>query len=201
MYKTARPITLVDALIPVTAIRQSMIRDALFIISFVIITAAFARIAIPLPFTPVPITGQTLAVLLAGAVLGSRRGAISMTIYVVAGAWLPLYASGVSGFIWGMASGGYIVGFIPAAYVVGYLSEKGWDRRPWVILSMLAGNVLIYIPGLLQLSLFVPEGQTLAMGLYPFIPGDLIKIGVASLVLPTAWGLFNLSKGSFQIWK
>ena len=155
------------------------------------VTALLARVSIPLGFTPVPITGQTLAVLLTGAALGSRRGASSMALYLVAGALLPVYAGGGSGLVWNLASGGYIIGFIPAAYVVGFLCERGWDRRVWIILAMLAGNIVLYIPGLIQLSFFVPEGKVLELGLYPFIPGDLIKLYIASLTVPTAWALLR----------
>ena len=118
-----------------------------------------------------------------------------MTLYLVAGAWLPVYAGGASGFVWDLASGGYIVGFIPAAYVVGFLCERGWDRKLQIILAMLVGNIVLYIPGLIWLATFVPEGKVLALGLYPFIPGDLIKLGIASLMLPTAWGLLRWTKG------
>ena len=117
-----------------------------------------------------------------------------MTLYLVAGAWLPVYAGGGSGFVWDLASGGYIIGFIPAAYVVGFLCERGWDRRVWIILAMLAGNIVLYVPGLIQLSFFVPEGKVLELGLYPFIPGDLIKLYIASLTVPTAWALLRWGK-------
>ena len=165
-------------------------------LGFALFTALLARVSIPLGFTPVPITGQTLAVLLTGAALGSRRGASSMTLYLVAGALLPVYAGGGSGLVWNLASGGYIIGFIPAAYVVGFLCERGWDRRVWIILAMLAGNIVLYIPGLIWLAFFVPVGKVLELGLYPFIPGDLIKLSIASLMLPTAWALLRWSKGT-----
>ena len=192
----APTISLVDALFPVRESSRKWIRDAILVLGFALVTALLARVSIPLGFTPVPITGQTLAVLLTGAALGSRRGASSMTLYLVAGAWLPVYAGGGSGFVWDLASGGYIVGFIPAAYVVGFLCERGWDRRVQIILAMLAGNIVLYIPGLIWLAFFVPVGKVLEYGLYPFIPGDLIKLGIASLMLPTAWGLLRWSKGT-----
>jgi biotin transport system substrate-specific component len=201
MHTQSKYLTLVDTIVPVKPFRYSLLRDMALVLSFVIITTMFARITIPLPFTPVPITGQTFAVLLSGAVLGSRRGASAMAIYLIAGSWLPMYANGASGFVWGLGSGGYIIGFIPAAYVVGLLSEKGWDRKPWIILSMLIGSVLIYIPGLLQLSLFYPDANVFVIGLYPFILGDLIKIGLASIMLPSSWTILRLSKGSLNKWK
>ncbi|MCH7606322.1 MAG: biotin transporter BioY [Chloroflexi bacterium] len=150
-----------------------------------------AQITIRPPFTPVPITGQTLAVLLTGAALGSWRGAAALTLYLFEGSFLPVYAGFSSNLVWTMASGGYIIGFIPAAFVVGFLCEHGWDRRVWILLAMLAGNVVLYIPGLLQLSFFVPDGKVLEFGLYPFILGDLIKLYLASLAVPSAWVLVN----------
>ena len=188
--------SLVDALFPAQESSLRWIRDGILVLGFVLFTALLARVSIPLGFTPVPITGQTLAVLLTGAALGSRRGASSMTLYLVAGSWLPIYAGGGSGFVWGLASGGYIVGYIPAAYVIGFLCERGWDRRVRIILAMLAGNIFLYIPGLIWLAFFVPVGKVLESGLYPFIPGDLIKLCIASLMLPTAWALVHWSKGT-----
>ncbi len=196
MYNHRRQITIVDAIAPSSMFKYRILRDITLVVAFVIITAAFARVAIPLPFTPVPITGQTFAVLLTGALLGSRRGAITMALYVIAGSWLPLYSGGTSGIFWTLASGGYILGFVPAAYIVGYLSERGWDRGPKIILAMVIGNAFIYIPGLMQLSLFVPDGNTLSLGLYPFIPGDIIKLLLVSLILPSSWKILNLRKGS-----
>ena len=154
-----------------------------------------ARVSIQLIFTPVPITGQTLAVLLTGAALGSRRGSIAMAVYLIAGSWLPIYSGGGMGLFWNLASGGYILGFIPAAYAIGFLCERGWDRKFLIILAMLIGNAILYIPGLIQLSFFVPRDATLELGLYPFIPGDLLKLSIASIILPTAWGLVNRIKG------
>ena len=149
------------------------------------------------PFTPLGVDrtqpGQTLGVLLTGAALGSRRGAATMALYLVLGSvGAPVFAGWASGPVWTLASGGYIIGFIPAAFVVGWLAERGWDRRPWVLAAMLLGNVAIYIPGLLQLAFFVPEGKVLEFGLWPFIPGDLVKLYLASLLLPVAWSVMPL---------
>jgi biotin transport system substrate-specific component len=187
---------LADALLPANETARRIARDAVLIVGACLFTALLAQVKIPLGFTPVPITGQTFAVLLVGAALGSRRGAAAMLLYLIAGSWLPFYAGGASGFVWSIASGGYIVGFIPAAYVVGWLAERGWDRKVWILVAMLAGNIILYLPGLLWLSRFVlPEwacGNTLNCGLYPFILGDLIKLYVASLLLPGGWALVNL---------
>ncbi len=187
---------LADAVFPVNETAWRLTRDLLLVVGACLFTALLAQVAIPLGFTPVPITGQTLAVLLTGAALGSRRGAAAMLLYLVAGSWLPFYAEGASGFVWSLTTGGYIVGFIPAAFAVGYLAERGWDRKVWILLAMLAGNVILYVPGLLWLARFVvPEwgcGNALTCGLYPFILGDLIKLYVASLLLPGGWALVNL---------
>ena len=196
-----QPNALVDALFPADARNARLIRDIALVVGFTLLTALLAQIKISLGFTPVPITGQTLAVMLTGAALGSRRGAAAMTLYLVAGAWLPFFAGGASGFVWGLASGGYIIGFIPAAYLVGFLSERGWDRRVWIILAMLLGNIVLYIPGLIQLSIFVPEGNVFEIGLYPFILGDLIKIYLAALTLPSAWWLIQWSRSRSETWK
>jgi biotin transporter BioY len=205
--------SLIDVFIPVNGYYSRIARDIALVVLFSLLTAGAARISIHLPFTPVPITGQTMAVLLAGATLGSRRGAAAMVLYAVGGSQLNMFASGSdaifhwqagsggyilgitsgsSGLVWDLASGGYIIGFIPAAFVVGFLCERGWDTKSWIIVAMLAGNVVLYIPGLLQLSFFVPDAKVMEYGLYPFIAGDLIKLYIAAISVPLGWGLLNL---------
>ncbi len=175
---------------------QQLAADVLLVLGGSLFTALMARITIPLPFTPVPITGQTLAVLLVGAALGSRRGALSMAAYVLEGALgLPVFAGGTAGLrrLTG-PTGGYLIGFIAAAFVTGWLAERGWDRRPlWTALAMLIGNAVIYLFGLPWLAMFLggfagPKGA-LALGLLPFIPGDLLKLALAAFLLPSAWWL------------
>ena len=205
--------SLIDFVIPVNGFGSRIARDVALIVLFSLITAGFARISVHLPFTPVPITGQTLAVLLAGATLGSRRGAAAMVLYAVGGSQLNMFAggsdaifhwqagsggylfgitSGSSGLVWDLASGGYIIGFIPAAFIVGFLCERGWDRKSWIMVAMLAGNIALYVPGLLQLSFFVPNDKVYEYGLYPFIAGDMIKLYIAAISVPIAWKLLNL---------
>jgi len=204
----------------VDGVSRRVVRDVALVIVFSLFMALLARLSIHLPFTPVPITGQTLGVLLTGAALGSWRGAAAMTLYLVEGSQLSVYAgggsdyvwqlasgnfifgftSGASGLFWNMASGGYLIGFIPAAFLVGYLCEHGWDRKVWIILAMLAGNVMLYLPGLLQLSLFVPSDKVFEYGLYPFILGDLLKLYMASLIVPLAWGLLDRRRGGGGTW-
>ena len=138
------PSTLIDL------IDRSRVRDAVAVVGFALLTAVAAQISIPLGFTPVPLTGQTFAVLLAGGVLGSRRGGLSMLLYVALGAiGLPFYADGAGG--WTAATGataGYLVGFIVAAIVVGLMAEHGQDRKlSTSIPAFIAGTMIIYTIG------------------------------------------------------
>ena len=152
-----------------------------------------AQVTIRLPFSPVPITGQTLAVLLVGALLGSRRGAASMLAYLAEGLiGLPVYAGGASGLAYAMGpTGGYLVGFVAAAYVAGWLAERGWDRRVGTTaLAMLTGNAAIYAFGLSWLAVYVGR-QTIALGLLPYIVGDVAKLILAALSLPAGWKLIG----------
>lgn len=155
--------------------------------------ALAAQVSIPLPFGPVPLTGQTFAVLLVGAALGSRLGAGTVLLYLAEGAaGLPVFAPGGPPGIARFAgpTAGYLAGFVGAAFVVGWLAERGWDRRfATAVLAMLAGEVVIYAVGLPWLARFVPPERVLAAGLFPFIPGDLLKVLLAAAALPAAWRL------------
>ena len=160
-------------------------------------TELWAQWGVSLPGTPVPITGQTMGVLFTGAILGSRRGAMTLLAYLGQGAvGLPFFAGGASGIaaLWGATAftAGYLYGFIPAAFLVGYLTERGWDRKFWTtVAAMAAGNVVLYIPGLIVLGALLGSGlqATLVAGLLPFIPGDAIKLLLAAAVLPSAWAV------------
>jgi biotin transport system substrate-specific component len=154
--------------------------------------AGSAQISIALPFTPVPITGQTFAVLLVGASLGTVRGGTSALLYVLLGiAGAPVYAHGAQG--WAVitgASGGYLVSYPFAAALTGWLAERHWDRRfSSAVGAMLTGNVLIYLFGLPWLAVVLGTGleKTLELGLYPFVPGDTFKLYLAAALLPAAW--------------
>ena len=150
---------------------------------------------------PIPVTGQTFAVLMIGALLGARRASVSVLAYIVEGAsGLPVFAHGRSGFTVLLGpTGGYLVGFVVAAYIVGLLAERGWDRRiGTTILAMIFGNLVIYAFGLLWLGcmillmkLPVGSGKVLVEGLYVFIPGDLLKIVLAAILLPSGWKLLG----------
>jgi biotin transport system substrate-specific component len=153
-----------------------------------------AKIMIPLPFTPVPITGQTFAVLLIGVVLGPIRGVIVILGYLTeAAAGLPVLAGGTGGFAVMLGpTGGYLVGFLFAAFVTGLLAEKGWDRTLIkTTFMMFLGNITIYLFGLLWLSKFIEHSFVFNAGLIPFIPGDIIKIAIAAVLFPSVWKLIQ----------
>jgi biotin transport system substrate-specific component len=152
---------------------------------------------------PVPVTGQTFAVLMMGALLGARRASLSVLIYIMEGAaGLPVFAQGKGGFMVLLGpTGGYLVGFVFAVYIVGLLAERGWDRRIGTTVSaMVLGNIAIYSFGLLWLFCLVHTGRVpisadkiLTVGLYSFIAGDLLKIGLAAILLPSGWKLLGLA--------
>ncbi|MGH7481436.1 MAG: biotin transporter BioY [Longimicrobiales bacterium] len=169
-----------------------LLLDALLVLGGSLLVAGSARLAVHLPFTPVPVTGQTAAVLLVGAALGSRRGALAMAAYLAQGlAGFPVFAGGGCCLPWLLGpTAGYLWSYPLAAFVVGALAERGWDRRPaGAVAAMAIGNALIYVVALPWLAAFVGVGNVLEAGLLPFIPGDLLKIALAALVLPSAWAL------------
>ncbi len=185
--------TYADVLRP-TARSHAFLYDVVLVLSGSLFIALSAQFAIPLPFSPVPVTGQTLAVLMVGVLLGSRRGSLSVLTYLLQGALgLPVFAGGVAGLarLTG-PTGGYLIGFVAAAYLVGWLAERGWDRHfETTLLAMVLGNVVIYTFGLLWLARFVGTEKVLALGLWPFVPGDLGKILLATASLPWGWRLLN----------
>jgi len=168
------------------------VRDLGLVLSGSLLVAGLAQIRIPLPFTPVPITGQTFAVLLVGAALGARLGAFSLGLYLVEGlVGLPVFAGGAGGVAALLGpTGGYLAGFLAAAYVVGLLAERGGDRRFRTALPIfLAGEAIIYLFGVPWLGLYIGFQKALAAGLYPFLIGDAVKLVAAALALPAAWNL------------
>lgn len=168
------------------------VRDILLVVGGCLFVAGMAQVRIPLPFTPVPLTGQTFAVLLVGAVLGSRRGAASLLLYLISGIFgLPFFAGGTSGLATMLGpTGGYLAGFVLAAALVGLLAARGMDRRiPGALLAFLAGEIIIYLFGVAWLSHFIGFQRAIAAGLAPFIIGDAIKVAAAGLALPAAWKL------------
>ena len=168
------------------------LRDLLLITLSALFVAALAQVKIPLPFTPVPLTGQTFAVLLVGAVLGSKRGTASLALYTLMGAaGLPFFAGGASGLAY--MSGltlGYLVGFIVAAYVIGLLAERGLERSVRTsLVPFLIGTLVIYLFGAGWLAILFGPDQALTLGILPFLLGDAIKLVLAALALPAAWKL------------
>ncbi len=162
---------------------------------FALLTALFAQFTIPLPFTPVPITGQTFAVLLSGATLGMTAGGASQVLYLLLGIFFPFYADGASGteVLFG-TSGGYLFGFVVAAVLVGKLAERRHDRRvPSAVTAFLTGSLVIYIFGVIGLMAKANMDLVTALekGVVPFIVGDVIKAYAAGLLLPAAWRLTN----------
>lgn len=177
--------------------------DAVLVLTGSLVVAGFAQLYVRLPFTPVPITGQTLAVLLVGGALGALRGGASLLLYI---GWiamgLPFASEGKGGselLAAASATGGYLWGFVVAAAIVGFLAERGWDRDLGrAIAAMFIGSVVIYLFGVpwLASALDVPvvaEGSelndALEFGMYPFVVGDVLKLLLAGVALPAAWRL------------
>ena len=173
---------------------RSAVNTILLMVGFAVLTALAAQLRFHIPGTPVPVTGQTFAVLLSGAVLGSRAGAGSQAIYWLMGAvGLPVFAQQSGG--WEAATGatfGYLLGFVVAAWVVGALAEQGRDRTvAQAIPAFLVGNLVIYAFGVPWLMYSVSSidtiGAALTAGFMPFIAFDIIKVVLAGTALPLAW--------------
>jgi biotin transport system substrate-specific component len=184
-----------SAVISQRVLPSSKVTSVLLVVGAAALTTLAAQWEIHLPFTPVPITGQTFAVLLTGAALGMRLGASGQALYVGAGALgLPVYAGGAGGWDTAQAGGtsGYLVGFIVAAAVVGYLAERRQDRTfPTMFTAFIAGSFIIYLFGVIGLMLIFDMSVTEAIvaGVVPFVLGDIIKAAAAGLLLPATWKL------------
>lgn len=179
---------------------SSRTRNLALVVGGALLTALAAQLAINLPWTPVPITGQTFAVLLVGGALGWKRGAASMALYVALGAvGLPFYAESADGSRggWEVATGstaGYLVGFVLSAAVVGWLAERGQDRRfDTSVSAMLAGTAITYVCGVAWLAhhLGVDSSTAMEYGLTPFVIGDALKLLLAGVLMPIAWSRFG----------
>jgi biotin transport system substrate-specific component len=177
---------------------RSVVRDVVLIFGAAAAVGLAAQIAVPVPGSPVPITGQTFAVLLAGATLGAARGAAGMFVYLLAGVLgVPWFAAGASG--WPAATAGYLIGFVIAAALIGQLAALGGDRRPvHTIGLMAAGNALIYLVGVpwLAFSTGIDLVAALDAGLVPHLLGDVLKTLLAAALLPGAWLLVNRRPGT-----
>jgi len=194
---------LADLIVQPTTRVRAIVRDVLLVVGFALLTAAAAQIEIQLGFTPVPLTGQTFAVLLSGAVLGMRRGALSQLVYWMAGlTGLPFYSGGAGG--WKSGTGatlGYLVGFIVAAGAIGYLAEKKQDRNFATSLpAMLLGSTLIYTCGAAWLTTYLNIGfatgetNAISLGVAPFLVGDVIKALLAAACTTGVWAAVNKRK-------
>lgn len=182
-------ITYADILRPQTR-RWAITYDITLMLAATVLLAFSSYLAIRLPFSPVPITAQTLVVLLIGATLGRYRGAVAILLYLVEGAaGLPVFANGAFGAAYILGpTGGYLIGFVAGAYIVGYLAEVGMDRHIIsTILAMTIGTAVILLIGNLWLAIITEGVDVLAIGFYPFIPGAIVKILVAAGILPLAW--------------
>ena len=173
------------------------VRQLALVVAFSLLTALAAQIAIPTPWSDVPLTGQTFAVLLTGALLGSRLGALAMIAYLIEGAsGLPFFAAGGSGIARLTVSpwAGYLWAFPVAAFVTGWLAERGWDKRYLKAAAAIAlGSLVILLGGMLWRLGFMSFDQALMSGVVPFLPGDVIKIALAAAVLPSGWAILRRS--------
>jgi biotin transport system substrate-specific component len=220
-----RGITIGDFLVPVAVAERigSRLRHVALIVAGALLIAVCAQLTIVqtgqsipvfadfrfrLADSPVPITGQTFAVLLVGGALGFRRGILAVGLYLVMGLALPVYAGGASGYerfvstrdgaiVLG-ATGGYLVGFLASAAAIGRLAELGWDRRiGGAIAAMLIGNALVYVVGVpwLAVALHMDAQTAIAAGLTPFIVVDLLKLALAAVLFPVAWWVVGRRPG------
>jgi biotin transport system substrate-specific component len=205
-----RGITIADFLVPIQVSERisARARHIALIVAGALVIALTANFAVPVPGSPVPLTGQTFSVLLVGGALGMRRGVLSTALYLVIGFFLPVYAQNTSGIsriasvdggtlILG-ATGGYLIGFVVASGVVGRLAELGWDRHLLgAVGAMAIGNVIIYVFGLpwLMAATGMTVTDTITTGLTPFLITDLIKLALAAGVFPLAWWVVGRRPG------
>jgi biotin transport system substrate-specific component len=171
-------------------------RSAGLVLAFSLLTALAAQVAVPLPFTPVPITAQTFMVLLTGALLGSRLGALAMLAYLIEGAvGLPFFAAGGAGLgrLLLSPTSGYLLSYPAAAFLTGMLAERGWDKRFLKAAAAMAlGSVVILLCGWSWLAIWTKSAaHAFSLSVAPFIPGDIIKVALAAAVLPTGWAILR----------
>ncbi len=190
----AKPDTLPDTLIATALAPLDWTRSVSLVFAFSLLMALSAQIVIPIGL--IPITGQTFVVLLTGALLGSRLGAMAMMVYLIEGAsGLPFFRGGASGLahLFGQ-TGGYLAAFPAAAFITGAFAEHGWDRRfLTAVAAMAIGSVVIMLSGWAWFSLITNTSALKAFELtvLPFLPGDIIKIVLAATALPAGWHLLK----------
>ena len=167
--------------------KTAWIYDTALVAGFSLVIALGAQAAIPLPFTPVPVTLQTLAVLMAGCLLGSGRGALAVIAYLGEGfAGLPVFSGGTAGISHLLGpTGGYLLGFVAAAFIVGLLAERG-AARSWLgtLVMLIVGNLVLYVPGVIWLGAYTGMDRAVSLGFLPFVVGDLLKTAAG-------WGLLS----------
>ncbi|MCQ4046172.1 biotin transporter BioY [Streptantibioticus rubrisoli] len=186
-----RPQQVLADLLPASTATRVRLRDAALVLGGAALTGLAAQVAIPVPGSPVPVTGQTFAALLVGTALGTRRAVLSLALYAVAGvAGVPWFAGGAHGA--GLVTFGYILGMVLASAAVGALARRGADRGVWrTAAAMLVGEAIIYAVGVpyLAVAAHLSLGQALALGCTPYLIGDALKAALAMGLLPTAWKL------------
>lgn len=175
---------------------SAVAREAALVATGVLLLALAAQVVVPLPFTPVPITGQTFAALLVGGAYGLGRGSATLVLYLAVGCLgAPVFADGAAGTAVVLsATGGYLVGMVLAGALVGAAADRGWDRRLLPSLAaMLAGSVVVYGVGAtwLALDLGLSASAALDLGVTPFVVGDLLKLALAGALLPGTWRLLS----------
>lgn len=171
---------------------RTRVHDGALVLGAALFTALLAQVALSVPGSPVPVTGQTLAVVLTAAALGPLRGLAGQLAYLLLGAvGLPFYAKAASGFGHVLGpTGGYLVGFLPAAFLVGLAARQGFDRQPWKAVPLfIAGQLLILAVGVSWLAVAAPLNLATALqkGFLPFLPGGLLKAVIAGVLVPLAW--------------
>lgn len=195
MNSYAKAETLVGAL----AAPLDWTRSGALVVGFSLLTALAAQVVVPLPWTPVPLTGQTFAVLLTGALLGPRLGALAMLAYLAEGAaGLPFFRGGAGGATHLLGpTAGYLFAFPAAAYVTGLLAERGWDRRYVPAAAAMAlGSLVILAGGWAWLAALTGDAAgAFRLGVGWFLLGDLVKIALAAAALPAGWALLGRLHG------
>lgn len=197
MNSYAHSYTEADTLVGAALAPLDWTRSVSLVVAFSLLTALAAQIVIPIG--PVPITGQTFAVLLTGALLGSRLGAMAMIVYLVEGAsGLPFFYGGHGGLSHILGpTGGYLLAFPAAAFVTGAFAENGWDKRfPAAVVAMAVGSAIIILGGWAWLSQFMGPAVAFHAGVRPFLIGDIVKILLAAAVLPSGWLLLKRKASS-----
>lgn len=185
-----------ETLVGAVAAPLDWLKSGALVVAFSLLTALAAQVVVPLPWTPVPVTGQTFAVLLTGALLGPRLGALAMLAYLAEGAaGLPFFKGGAGGahYLFLSPTAGYLLAFPAAAFATGLLAERGWDRRfPTAAAAMWLGSLVILAAGWGWLTLFFGDaGAAFRAGVAPFLLGDLVKIALAAAALPAGWALLR----------